>query len=222
MSIADNILAVQTRVAAAARRAGRRPEDVTLVAVSKGHPASAVREAYAAGLRHFGENRVQEAEGKLAALSDLRPQVTWHMVGHLQTNKAKAALQLFDIIQSVDSVRLGETLDAKATRPVGVFLEVNVAGEATKGGLPPDQVAETLKALSRCPNLRVGGLMTIAPLVEDPEETRPVFRRLRELARGLGLSGLSMGMTNDFEVAVEEGATIVRIGTALFGPRAAA
>ena len=222
MSIADNILAVQTRVAAAARRAGRCPEDVTLVAVSKGHPASAVREAYAAGLRHFGENRVQEAEGKLASLRDIRSQVTWHMVGHLQTNKAKAALQLFDIIQSVDSVRLGETLDAKATGPVGVFLEVNVAGEASKGGLPPDQVAETLKALSRCPNLRVGGLMTIAPLVEDPEETRPVFRRLRELARGLGLSGLSMGMTNDFEVAVEEGATIVRIGTALFGPRAAA
>lgn len=219
MSIADNILTVQTRVAAAARRAGRRPENVTLVAISKGHPASAVREAYAAGQRHFGENRVQEAESKLAALPDLRPHVTWHMVGHLQTNKAKVALQLFDIIQSVDSARLGETLDAKATRPVGVFLEVNVAGEASKGGLPPDQVAETLKALSRCPNLRVGGLMTIAPLVEDREETRPVFRRLRELAEGLGLGGLSMGMTNDFEVAVEEGATIVRIGTAIFGPR---
>ena len=218
-SIADNLRSVRQRIARAAERAGRSPDDVTLVAITKGMSADAVRQAFQAGVRQFGENRLQEAQPKLAALADLRPQSTWHMVGHLQSNKVKASIQVFDIIQSVDSVRLGEALDKRAEGPIPVFLEVNVSGEATKYGFRPGELGEAFRHLDGCRNLQIRGLMTIAPLLPDPEMARPVFRKLRELAQGLGVRELSMGMTNDFEMAVEEGATLVRIGTAIFGPR---
>jgi hypothetical protein len=191
------------------------------VAVAKGFPAEAVREGAAAGLRHFGENRVQEAQAKLPLLADLSPRPTWHMVGHLQTNKVKTALGLFDIIHSVDSLHLAEAISRRAPQSVRVpvLLEVNVAGEAAKYGFSAEELPAQAEAIRRLPGLDVRGLMTVAPMTESPEQVRPVFRRLRGLAESLGLRELSMGMTDDFEVAVEEGATIVRIGRAIFGER---
>jgi hypothetical protein len=216
-TIAERLALVSDRVARAAERASRSPTEVTIVAVSKSFPAHAIEEAAAAGIAHIGETRVQEAAAKIPSLRHLP--VTWHMVGHLQTNKAKTALDLFDIIQSVDSLRLAEALSRRAERPISVLLEVNVAGEASKFGMPPEQVPQTAEAVARLPHMNVSGLMTIAPLVGDPEEVRPVFRELRRLRDALGLPELSMGMTDDFEVAVEEGATLVRIGRAIFGER---
>ena len=216
-TLAERLALVQERIARAAERAGRSPVEVTIVAVSKSFPAEAVEEAAAAGIAHIGENRVQEAAAKIPSLRHLS--VTWHMVGHLQTNKAKTALDLFDMIQSVDSLHLAEALSRRAERPVPVLLEVNVAGEASKFGLSPQEVLQTAEAVARLPHLDVCGLMTIAPLVSDPEEVRPVFRELRRLRDALGLAELSMGMTDDFEVAIEEGATLVRIGRAIFGER---
>ncbi len=216
MSIGQNVHSVQRRIEAAARRAGRSPESVTLVAVTKSATPQEVQTAYDAGLRHFGENRVQDAERKIEALAAIRNSVTWHMVGHLQTNKAPVAARLFAIIHSVDSVRLGEALDRRVQSKLPVLLEVNVAGEATKHGFRPEVVAEALDALSRCARLQIRGLMTMAPQTRDAETARPVFRRLRELAEQFQLPELSMGMTDDFEVAVEEGATMVRIGRAIF------
>ena len=219
MSIAENIASVQQRVALAALRSGRSPEQVTLLAVTKGVDASRVREAYAAGLRQFGENRLQEARDKLATLGDIRPATTWHMIGHLQTNKVGSSLHLFDIIQSVDSIRLGEALDGRAERAKPVFLEVNAGREATKRGFTVEELADAYERLTRLRNLDIRGLMTVAPAANDAEAVRPVFCRMRELAHGLGLTELSMGMTSDFEVAVEEGATMIRIGAAIFGAR---
>ena len=221
MSIAENIESVQDRIAAAASRSGRRPEEVTLVAVSKGQDAALVREGFEAGLRIFGENRVQEAQTKMAALEDIRGSLGLHMVGHLQTNKVKTFVQVFDAIQSVDSVHLGEAIDRRAQKGLAVFLEVNVSGEETKSGLEPALVSDACERLRECPHLDIKGLMTMAPEVADPEAARPVFCGLREMATRLGLSGLSMGMTNDFEVAIEEGATVIRVGTAIFGQRPA-
>jgi len=213
---------VRQRVERAAERAGRSPADVTIVAVSKSFPPEAIEEAAAAGIVHVGENRVQEAATKFPGLRGLR--LTWHLVGHLQTNKAKTALELFDIIHSVDSLHLAETLSHRAQtgvaqRPLPVLLEVNVAGEASKFGFPPGEVAAAAQAVARLPHLDLRGLMTIAPFVSDPETVRPVFRHLRRLRDALGLAELSMGMTDDFEVAIEEGATLVRIGRAIFGER---
>ncbi len=220
-TIAERLQDVRLRIAEACRRSGRSPDDVTLVAVTKGFPAEAVREGAAAGLRHFGENRVQEAQTKLPLLVGLSPRPTWHMVGHLQTNKVKTALGLFDIIHSVDSLHLAEAISRRAPQSVRVpvLLEVNVAGEAAKYGFSPEELPAQAEAVRRLPGLDVRGLMTVAPLTESPEEVRPLFRRLRGLAEPLGLRELSMGMTDDFEVAVEEGATIVRIGRAIFGER---
>ncbi|HEU4759289.1 MAG TPA: YggS family pyridoxal phosphate-dependent enzyme [Dehalococcoidia bacterium] len=220
-TIAERVQEVRLRIAGACRRSGRSAGEVTLVAVCKGFPPEAAREAVGAGVLHLAENRVQEAQAKRAALRDLPADVTWHMVGHLQTNKVKTALGLFDIIQSVDSLHLAEEISRRASRPVGVpvFLEVNVAAEASKYGFSPEELLSAREAAARLPNLDVRGLMTVAPFAADPEEARPVFRRLRELAQSLGLRGLSMGMTDDFEVAVEEGATHVRIGRAIFGER---
>ncbi|MBM4406456.1 MAG: YggS family pyridoxal phosphate-dependent enzyme [Chloroflexi bacterium] len=219
MSILTNIRTVQRRIEAAARRAGRAPGSVTLIAVTKSAAPEEARAAYGAGIRHFGENRVQDAEGRMEALAAIRDSVTWHMVGHLQTNKVPAAARLFAIIHSVDSIRLGQVLDRRFHERRPVLLEVNIAGEATKHGLREGELPQALDALSRCANLDIRGLMTMAPQVQDPEQARPVFRRLRELARQFGLPELSMGMTDDFEVAIEEGATMVRIGRAIFGPR---
>jgi pyridoxal phosphate enzyme (YggS family) len=218
-SIGERLQDVRLRIDGACRRGGRAPEEVTLVAVTKGFPPECVRDAVAVGLRQFGENRVQEAAAKRKALDGLPTDIVWHMVGHLQTNKAKTALGLFDIIHSVDTPHLAEALSRRAPGPVPVFLEVNVAGEPSKHGFPPAELAGASQAIARLPNLDLRGLMTVAPLVADPEEVRPVFRRLREMARALSLRELSMGMTDDFEVAIEEGATCVRIGRAIFGER---
>jgi pyridoxal phosphate enzyme (YggS family) len=228
--IADRVAAVRDRIARAAARARRRPEDVTLVAVSKTHPADAVREAFAAGLRHFGENKVQEAEPKVEALQGLRKDgLRWHLVGHLQTNKARTAVALFDAIDSVDDVRLGQRLERAAEelrKPLPVLVQVKLGDEDTKAGLDEQHLFPTLEILRGSKRLHVQGLMTLPPFAEDPERLRPFFRRLRELrdkARDAGLllgNELSMGMSHDLEVAVEEGATQVRVGTALFGARA--
>ena len=217
--VVENLAHVRARNTAAGARCRRSTDDVTLVGVSKGHTPAAIAEVYRAGLRDFGENRVQEAAPKIHALrsSDVTP--CWHMVGHLQRNKVPAALDLFDILHTVDSERLAEAIDSQATQRVSVLVEVNVAGEATKHGVAPANVPEFVAALGRLPNLDVRGLMTVAPQVDDPEDVRGVFRELRRLRDDLGLPELSMGMTGDFEVAIEEGSTLVRVGRAIFGPR---
>ncbi len=227
-TVAENVAAVRARIEAAARRAGRPPEGVRIVAVTKGFPPEKIAEAVAAGVADMGENRLQEALPKIEWLKGRGIKVTWHFVGHLQTNKVKGVLAHFDLIHSVDSVRLAREISRQAARPVPVLLQVNVAAEATKGGfilepvLPDRELFwaawEVIRGL---PNLEIRGLMTIAPQADDPEEVRPVFRRLRELAERLGLPELSMGMTEDYEVAVEEGATMVRLGRAIFGERPA-
>ena len=219
--ITANLRRVRERIDAACQRAGRSPDEVTVVGISKGFPVGAVVAAYEAGLADMGENRVQEAAAKVAAAAAQGARPRWHLVGHLQRNKVKTALGLFDIIHSVDSLRLAEVIsrEAGAGAPVPVLLEVNVAGEESKFGLAPDEVAVVLARARALPNVAVLGLMTVAPLAADAEEVRPVFRRLRELGKSLGLRHLSMGMSVDFVVAVEEGATLVRIGRAIFGPR---
>ena len=210
---------VSRRIAAAAERAGRSPDDIAIVAVTKGVESRLIKLAVDAGIRHIGENRVQEAKGKSAHLSSLEPRPMWHMVGHLQVNKAKTALEIFDIIHSIDSVRLAESLSRRAQYVLPVLLQANVSGEETKSGFSPGELPDTAQRIARLPNLDVQGLMTIAPIVADPDEVRPVFRRLRQLRDELGLHHLSMGMSDDFEIAVEEGATLVRIGRAIFEER---
>jgi len=227
--IAERVAAVRERIARSAERAGRRAEDVVLVAVSKTFPAEAVREAFSAGVRDFGENKVQEAEGKLAALADLRAAgARFHLVGHLQSNKARKAVRLFDCIHSVDEGPLVERLEhiaADERRQVRALVQVDLAGEETKSGVSEDGLLPLLERARSLRAVRVVGLMVLPPFADDPERVRPYFRRTRELrdqalARGL-LRGseLSMGMSHDFEVAVEEGATLVRVGTVIFGER---
>jgi pyridoxal phosphate enzyme (YggS family) len=229
--IADRVAGVRERIARAAERASRPPDDITLVAVSKTFPAEAVRAAFAAGLRHFGENRVQEASAKIAALTDLQASgLRWHLIGHLQSNKARKAAPLFEVIQSVDSVDLAERLaraSAEARHSLRALVQVDLAGEAGKSGVPEAAVPDALERMRGLEGLRVTGLMVLPPYLE-PEEVRPYFRRLRVLrdavAKEALLDGddLSMGMSHDFETAVEEGATIVRVGTAIFGQRTVA
>ena len=219
MELDERLQAILLRIARATERAHRSPSDVTLIAVTKTVAPPDVERAFRLGVRHFGENRVQEAEGKLAALAHLRPRITWHMVGHLQSNKARKALALFNMVESVDSLPLAQELSRRAVKPLPILLEVNVAGEASKSGFRPETVAEAVQSVARLPNLELRGLMTVAPLASDPEQVRPVFRRMRALRDALGLAELSMGMSDDFEVAIEEGATMVRIGRALFGER---
>lgn len=219
MSVATSIARVHALIQSACERAGRSPADVTLIAVTKGFPAEAVREAFAAGLRNFGENRAQEATTKLPGLADIRTHVTWHMIGHLQTNKVKTVLGLFDIIHSVDSFHLAEAISRRALGTVPAFLEVNASGEPSKFGFAMAGLSDEFDRITRLPNIDVRGLMTVAPLSADRESVRPVFRRVRDAARTLGLSQLSMGMTDDFETAIEEGATHIRVGRAIFGDR---
>jgi PLP dependent protein len=217
--IASNVERVRERIACAAERAGRRPADVLLIGVSKTVEAERIRAAVAAGVTALGENRVQEAKTKIDELGRL---AAWHLIGHLQTNKVKDALELFDVVHSVDRLELARELERRAAargKVVDALLQVNVAAEASKGGVGPDAVGESLDAIGKLAHLRVRGLMTIPPEAERPEDARPWFRRLRELAQRHGLPELSMGMSGDFEVAVEEGATMVRVGTAIFGPR---
>ena len=222
--IRERLAQVHRRIEAAAARGGRPASAVTLVAVSKTMPVEAVKEAIAAGVTILGENRVQEARQKIAALPAA---VQWHLIGHLQTNKAKVAAGLFDRIHSLDSIRLADELDRhaeEAGRRLRCLVQVNVGGEVQKNGASEDEVRPLLEAAGRLPHIVIEGLMTIPPFLPDPEAVRPYFRRLRTLrdklgAEGFSLPDLSMGMTQDFEVAIEEGATLVRIGTAIFGPR---
>ena len=228
MSVADRLTEVRERIASAARSAGRDPSAVRLIAVSKTFPLQLIREAWSAGQRDFGENRVQEGLQKISESADL--EIRWHLLGHLQTNKARKAGQAFATIHGVDSVELLTKLDAAATeggRSPQLLIQVDLAGEATKHGVPPDEVPRLFDAAAACRAARVVGLMTLPPFAETPEDARPYFRRLRELrdewlTSGVPaqmLSELSMGMSGDFEVAVQEGATMVRVGTAIFGSR---
>ena len=231
MSIAASISSIRERIAAAAQRAGRSPDHITLMAVSKTQPPEQIREAYDAGLRVFGENRVQEFAAKVEALRDLRG-AEWHMIGHLQTNKAVKTAELFRAVDSVDSRKLAEKLDAAARalgRRLDVLIEINVGDEAAKSGVAPDSgdLEELLISAPRLDALVFRGLMTVPPFTDDPEGARPYFRNLRELrdriaARRLpniAMDELSMGMSHDFEVAIAEGSTCVRVGTAIFGER---
>src|SRR5271169_3189242 len=231
MSIAANIALIRERITAAARRAGRNRNEIALMAVTKTQPPERIREAYDAGQRLFGENRVQEFAGKVEALRDLQA-AEWHLIGHLQTNKAAKTAELFQAVDSVDSLKLAEKLNAAAStlgRKLEVLIEINVGGETTKSGISPDSPAldELLLAASRLEALAFRGLMTVPPFTDDPEGARPYFRILRELrdtiaARKLpavAMDQLSMGMSHDFEVAIEEGSTCVRVGTAIFGER---
>jgi len=215
--IAQNLEAVKKRVAEACHRANRSPDEVTIIAVSKTKPYSTVEAAFAAGATHFGENRIQESEEKIAKLSHIGP--TWHLIGHLQTNKVKTAVQLFDVIHSVDSIKLAGVISKNADNDIEILLQVNVAQEETKEGFTVAELPQALAAINKLPNIKVLGLMTIAPWVNDAQEVRPVFKRLKKLSDDLGLKHLSMGMTDDYEVAIEEGATMVRIGRAIFGAR---
>jgi pyridoxal phosphate enzyme (YggS family) len=219
LDIAANLERVRERIARAAERAGRRSDDVLLIGVSKVVEVERIRAALAAGIGALGENRVQEAKAKVAELG--RP-VPWHLIGHLQTNKVKDALPLFDLIQSLDRLELAHELERRAAalgRVVEALLQVNVASEASKGGFAPDAVGAALDTIGALSHVRIRGLMVIPPEAEHPEDARPWFRRLRELADKHGLRERSMGMSGDFEVAIEEGATMVRVGTAIFGPR---
>jgi len=231
VSIADNLRYIRERIAASAHRSGRNPSEISLMAVSKTFPPDAIREAYAAGQRLFGENRVQEFASKAPLLTDL-PNLKVHMIGHLQSNKAKKAVEVFQAVDSLDSVRLGNQLNATAkeqSKTFPVLIEINTGGEEAKSGLPIDwtELEPVLAAAPSWTNLRVSGLMTVPPFTDDPEGARPYFRQLRELRdaiaaknlSGVSMDILSMGMSHDFEVAIEEGSTCVRVGTAIFGVR---
>ena len=222
--IGANVARVRARIAEAARRSGRRPESVQLIAVTKTVPVDRIREAVACGLRVLGENRVQEARVKIPQVEG----VSWHLIGSLQRNKVKEALGLFDVIHSVDSLGLAEEISRRNAErggddPVEILLQVNISGEPQKHGVAPEEAGRVVTAVGRLPGVRLGGLMGMAPVVETPEAARPFFRRLRELRDRIRdalpaapLDELSMGMTDDFEVAIEEGATMIRVGRALF------
>jgi len=220
--VAARLAAVRERVAAACRRAKREPSSVELIAVSKLQPPEAIRAAYAAGHRVFGENYAQELRDKAKALADLRG-LRWHAIGPLQTNKAKYVAQAAHAFHALDRREVAEELSRRRTgEPLVCFLEVNVAGEASKSGVAPDAAGRLLEEVRALPGLAIAGLMAMPPLHADPEASRPAFRQLRALGERLGLSELSIGSTSDFEVAIEEGATHVRVGTAIFGERARA
>lgn len=227
-TVAENIEVIRTRMRAAAQRVGRDPHSVRLVAVGKHQPLEAIREAMAAGQTVFGENYLQEAEAKIAALGQ---SAAWHCIGHLQSNKARIAAEIFDCIETVDRLKLAKALEARLAelgKIMPVLVQVNVGGEAQKAGVAPEEAGQLCRALQQFPHLSLQGLMTMPPFVEDQEESRGYFRRLRLLGEELAAQGflgrqgvveLSMGMSGDFEVAIEEGATLVRVGTALFGER---
>ncbi len=227
MSIAENLQSVQGRIAAAAARSGREPSSVRLVAVSKTIDVGRIREAVAVGAAVLGENRVQEAKEKIEKLG---PIASWHLIGHLQTNKAKYTVKLFDLIHSVDNLQLAKEIDkqaAKIGKVQDILIEVNIAGEAAKAGVAVNETAALVREASKLKNISIKGLMTVPPLMDNPEDVRPYFRKLRELAAnianenipGVSMKELSMGMSGDFEVAIEEGSTMVRVGTAIFGVR---
>lgn len=220
--IEENLAAVRARIASAAQAAGRTPDEVTLVAVSKTHPPESLREAIAAGATIFGENRVQEAEDKIREVG--RGTAEWHLIGHLQANKARRAVQLFDVIESVDSVELAQRLDRicgeEGRASLDVLIQADLAGEETKSGCPEGDLPALINAIGECTHLRLRGLMIVPPFFENPEDARPYFARLRSIRDELVPDGeLSMGMSHDLEAAISEGSTMVRIGTAIFGSR---
>lgn len=229
VDISDRLKQVRSRIDAAAQRSKRSPDEITLLVVSKSHPAEAITSAIAAGVTDLGENRVQEAEEKITQVG--RRAARWHLIGHLQSNKARRAVALFDVIHSLDSVELALRLERmcleEGREQLPVLVQLNLADEATKSGIDEQQLPELVETVKRCSHLSLTGLMTVPPFYEDLERVRPVFRTLRELRDELnsqkafapGQGELSMGMTHDFPVAIEEGATIVRIGTAIFGER---
>ncbi len=220
--IAENLKAIHRRIGEAAARSGRDANDIKLVAVSKTHPPAVLRQAIDAGATVLGENKVQEAESKIAELG--RDDAEWHLIGHLQSNKARKAVQLFDVIQSLDSLELAQRLDRicdeEGRDELRVFIEVDLAGEETKAGMPEGDIPQLVEYLRTCKHLRLNGLMIVPPYDDNVENTRPYFKRLSDIRDDLLPGGeLSMGMSHDFEVAIEEGATVVRIGTAIFGAR---
>jgi pyridoxal phosphate enzyme (YggS family) len=225
VSLNENLNSIQQRIRAACERAGRSPDSVMLLAVTKGQPPEVVSEAARLGLTFFGENKVQEAKAKIPLCSG---KLRWHFIGHLQTNKCRDAVELFEMIQSLDSLHLAQEISKRADqagKTMPILLEVNLAGEASKFGYRPEQLEKELNQINALPRLEIHGLMTVPPWTSNAENVRPVFQQLRQLKKrceqilGAPLPHLSMGMTGDFEVAIDEGATIVRIGTALFGPR---
>jgi PLP dependent protein len=225
MDLADNLNSIQQRIRTACDRCDREPNSVTLLAVAKTHPPELIKAAVELGLTLFGENKVQEAKAKIPQCPG---KARWHFIGHLQSNKCRDVVGLFEMIQSVDSLALAEEIDKRceqSAKTMPVLLEVNVAGEASKFGYAPEKLLTELKEINTLPKLEIQGLMTVPPWTDDPERARPHFQQLRKLKHqceqilGAPLPHLSMGMSGDFEVAIEEGATIVRIGTALFGPR---
>jgi len=218
-SIGRNIEILRDRIENACRKGNRDISEVKLIAVAKNFNSLAVREAFDCGLSDFGENRVQEAISKYADLADIRKKLTLHYIGHLQSNKVRDALSIVDIIHSVDTVRLAALLSEKAGNRVPVLLEVNLAGEQTKYGFSRGELDRAVETISALPNIKMLGLMTVAPVISSAEDARPVFAALRSLNSGYGFEELSMGMTDDFEVAIEEGATMIRIGRAIFGAR---
>jgi len=218
VSLRENYDLVLERIERAAREAGRNPGEITLVSVTKKFSAAVMREAYALGMRDFGENYVQEFEAKHPDLRDAMPEARFHLIGHLQSNKARKAADLFQVIQTVDSVKLARRLDSMET-PLEVMIEVKLSGEESKEGADPAEIAAIIEAISESKRLKLTGLMTMPPWDDDPEVTRPYFRRLAGLAREFQVPKLSMGMSHDLEAAIQEGATHVRVGTALFGKR---
>jgi pyridoxal phosphate enzyme (YggS family) len=225
MDLAANLESIRQRIETACARVDRPPDSVMLLAVTKGQPPEIVAEAARLGLTLFGENKVQEAKAKIPLCPG---RLRWHMIGHLQTNKCRDAVDLFEMVQGVDSLHVAEELHKRAdqaARTLPILLEVNIVGEASKFGYPPEQLLAELAQINAFSRLEIHGLMTVAPWSPEPEKVRPIFRQLRELKSqceqqlGAPLAHLSMGMTGDFEIGIEEGATLVRIGTALFGPR---
>jgi pyridoxal phosphate enzyme (YggS family) len=231
MPVAENIAQIQARIAAAAKKSGRKAEDIALMAVTKTVPPEKIREAYQAGLRVFGESRVQEIATKATSLQDLKD-ASWHMIGHLQSNKVAKAVELFNAVDSLDSLKLAERLNTAAEaagKKLPVLIEINVGGEAAKTGLSPEsaELQAILQSSLRLTHLEVRGLMTVPPFTEDSEAARPYFRKVRQLREKITAAGwhgvemtiLSMGMSHDFEIAIEEGSTCIRVGTAIFGQR---
>lgn len=227
MSVADNIIKIKQRIEKACQKVGRSPEEITLVAVTKTVGSDTIQHALSSGIQHIGENRVQDAGQKFGQISD---KATWHLIGHLQTNKVKKALQIFDVIHSVDSLHLAEEINKRALqmqREIRCLIEVKTSEEATKFGVAPEGTVKLIQQIAQFPGIQIQGLMTIGAFLPDPEQVRPCFQTLRELRDEVEKAGieraamqyLSMGMTNDFEVAIEEGANIIRVGRAIFGER---
>lgn len=217
-----NLSTVQDRIEAAAGRAGRDPREIKLVGVSKTHPASVLNDAIAAGIKSLGENKIQEAQEKIPQIG--RDKAEWHLIGHLQSNKARKAVQLFDVIESIDSLELAERLERicseEGRASLSVFIQVDLANEQTKSGIPENELPELIEFVKGCKRLKLDGLMIVPPYFDHVDEVRPYFQRLRSIRdKLLPDGGLSMGMSHDFEIAIEEGATVVRVGTAIFGER---